>query len=228
MAHPAFIVEQLVCQFLNQWHIGLQPTLHLSARSNGAITVNYNLTASLPVPQFEESVPVGPSHSRGNGNRRRRRLRRSRNSFRISTRSPASSVDNLDDTTSTNVQTLATSSTSTSTITSNSNGDQCPISPSQPALPQLSNESIDATSTEPSPPPQLEDGVKVLDLGFPGEVMQQIDEYLYIDPSPSPQTLANFACGFNVPITGVYILTRFLIVFLRHSKNNCYFLPQYR
>ena len=72
MAHPAFLVEQLVCQFLNQWHVGLQPKLHLSARSNGAITVNYNLTASLPVPQFEEGVrdPVGPSHTSRNGSRR--------------------------------------------------------------------------------------------------------------------------------------------------------------
>ena len=206
MAHPAFIVEQLVCQFLNQWHVGLQPTLHLKARSNGAIIMNYDLTASLAMPQCSVRIPTGPNHTSRNRSRRRRRLRRSENSSRNSTRTPASAADNLDDTTSSDVQTVTISPVTSSTTTSTSNcdygqsRDYCSISESQLVPPQLSNESINLISTGPQPPQLLQGDVEVLDFGLSGEVMQNIDEYLYVDPSLSPQTLANFACGFNVLI----------------------------
>ena len=204
MAHPALIVEQLVCQFLNQWHFGLQPTLHLKARSNGAIAVKYDLTASLPVPQFEECdrVPVGPSHRSGNGSRRRRRLRRSGNSSRNSTRTTSSAVDNLDDTTLTDVQTVATASLVTSSTSALiPNDDYCSIPTTQLEPPSTSIEhSINLTSKGPQPPPPLQGDVQVLDFGLAGEIMQKIDEYLCVDPSPSPQTLANFACGLNVSV----------------------------
>ena len=47
------------------------------------------------------------------------------------------------------------------------------------------------------------DDAELLDIGLSGEVMEKLDEYLWVDPSPSPQTLYNIACGFNIQIVKV-------------------------
>ena len=47
------------------------------------------------------------------------------------------------------------------------------------------------------------DEAKPLDFGLSGEVMEKLNEYLWVDPSPSAQTLSNSACGFKIPFVKI-------------------------
>ena len=76
MAHPGFVIEQYVYHFLSQWHVGLQPSLTLHAKSNGEIAVSLNLTTSLPLNHDEEQCTSPPFRSSDHGSRSRRRVRR--------------------------------------------------------------------------------------------------------------------------------------------------------
>ena len=44
------------------------------------------------------------------------------------------------------------------------------------------------------------DDAELLDFGLSDVVTEKLDEYLWVDPSPSPQTLSNIACGFKIPM----------------------------
>ena len=74
IAHPGFIIEQYVYQFLSQWHVGL-PSLTLQAKSNGEIAVSLNLITSFHSASFpsnhDEDQPFNTPPSRS-----RRRVRR--------------------------------------------------------------------------------------------------------------------------------------------------------
>ena len=75
MAHPAFMVEEFVRQFLHQWHCGFEPTLTFKAKPNGSISVNYDVTASLSSPRHMNQYFYQNSRS-GTRSRRRRRIKR--------------------------------------------------------------------------------------------------------------------------------------------------------
>ena len=74
MAHPGFAIEQYVYHFLNQWCVGLQPSLRLDAKANGEIAVSLNLTLPSTLNEQQRSSPL--SRNSGRGSRQRRRVRR--------------------------------------------------------------------------------------------------------------------------------------------------------
>ena len=77
MAHPGFVIEQYVYHFLCQWHVGLQPSLTLNAKSNGEIDVSLNLTTSLQSYHDVEQCSTTLSNRRsGRESRKRRRRQR--------------------------------------------------------------------------------------------------------------------------------------------------------
>ena len=73
MAHPVYVVEQFVCQFLAQWHHGLQPMLTIDTKTNGSIAVSYNCTVPFLTPQLNNDKH---DESRKSRSGRRSRLRR--------------------------------------------------------------------------------------------------------------------------------------------------------
>ena len=83
MAHPGFIVDQYVYHFLCQWHVGLQPSLTLNAKSNGEIDVSLNLTTSLQSYHDVEQCSTTISNRRSGceSHKRRRRQRAAAQSY---------------------------------------------------------------------------------------------------------------------------------------------------
>ena len=81
-------------------------------------------------------------------------------------------------------------------------GDSSPESISDSDIPQLDGANCVSEYENPSVL-NLDDAELQLDIGLSGEVMEKLDEYLWVDPSPSPQTLYNIACGLNIQIVKV-------------------------
>ena len=104
MAHPGLVIEQYVYHFLNQWHVGLQPSLTLNAKPNGEIAISLNLTTYLPANINEEQCSKSLSRNSGRGSRQRRRARRAvarsprdeaRNSFHVDNEeNPSTTIEN--------------------------------------------------------------------------------------------------------------------------------------
>ena len=74
MANPACIVEQFVYQFMCQWNCGLEPSLSLDTKPNGAISIDFKVVTS-PIKPFLEEEFVFRDRS-GRGSRRRRQKQR--------------------------------------------------------------------------------------------------------------------------------------------------------
>ena len=80
-------------------------------------------------------------------------------------------------------------------------GDSSPESVSFSDIPQL--DGANCMSEIQNPPVVNLENAEHLDFGLSREVMVKLDEYLWVDPSPTSQTLSNIACGLNISLVKV-------------------------
>ena len=187
MAEPLCVIEHFVRLFLGQWHCGLQPNLDLRTDSSGAISVNFNVK-SLPHAVNIEEVQQHKHRRSGRGSRSRRQNQPSQG-IQVHNKSNCSSGQSHDPPTpSTSASSLILSDTSTTS-------DQLTCDDE--------NATNQASGHEPSQVVLNLDEAKPLDFGLSGEVMEKLNEYLWVDPSPSAQTLSNIACGFKIPFVKI-------------------------
>ena len=81
MTQPLCVIEHFVRLFLGQWHCGLQPNLRFKTDSNGTISVDFDVTTTLPTPVIEDDEDKRHNRRSGRGARSRRRKRRSQASI---------------------------------------------------------------------------------------------------------------------------------------------------
>ena len=117
IADSTFAVEQCMYQFLNFWSAGLQPSLSLDTKQDGAISINLNHTTT--APYHEDHYGNLTTRSSDHGSRRRRRLRRSAESTREAVVPNSSlSTQNCQDVSSEDVNILVLSPSETMTSSS--------------------------------------------------------------------------------------------------------------
>ena len=75
--HPGFFVDQLVRQFLNCWHYGLEPALSLITDSCGAISLSFNVSSRPTSMELSKNYGRRRHHKSGRSSRRRRQKVRS-------------------------------------------------------------------------------------------------------------------------------------------------------
>ena len=70
---PAIALEQLVHQFLNNWHIGLQPCLRFDTKHDGTIVVNTEVICSWTAQNENEGFSLPSDCRKRSGHRSRLR-----------------------------------------------------------------------------------------------------------------------------------------------------------
>ena len=108
MAHPLFVAEQAVRNFIIQWLSGLQPSLQLSTKPDGSIHVTSEVD-TVPMPVQVKPKSIRPTSHRRSGHFARLRRRENRMARKVPADSHASSLQSQID---------VTSSTDCSTMTS--------------------------------------------------------------------------------------------------------------
>ena len=78
MAPPPIVVQQVLCQFFNQWYSGLRPTLMLETKENGAIVVSSSIVLEQisNAPNKKETRKHNQKRKSGHASRQRRQAAR--------------------------------------------------------------------------------------------------------------------------------------------------------